>query len=398
LLGSEPGLTWNWARHLAAYHEIDVITHPQHRGVIEAELTMRPCSNLHFHFVQPSCSVNPWNPARGDKGIRLHYAFWQERVLEVAARLHHQRLFDLAHHASWASINHVPPIWRLGLPFVWGPIGGGQTWPSAFKQYADHKSNAVEGLRKLALKVSRLNPWVTLAVRHADLICASNPETADILRRLRARRVELFFDNGVLASQLRPKSNDRKAREGLLLLWGGRLIPLKALPLALEAIAATANPAIRLLVAGDGPMRTAWQEMTVRLGLASQVQFLGNVPRARMFELFAQADALLFTSLRESTGSVVLEAMSQGLPIITVDHQGIGGFVRPEAGVKIPVTNPQETVRGFADALTRLAANPAELSAMATASLRGAAAETWELRAQRMTDRYEEVLSAHRRL
>ncbi len=170
--------------------------------------------------------------------------------------------------------------------------------------------------------------------------------------------------------------------------------PRKALPLALEGLEQAGDVPVRLLIAGDGEMRKPWEGCAKRLRLEHKVEFLGKVPWDQMPGVYRRADAFLFTSLRDSFGMQVLEAMGQGLPILTLDHQGAGTFVPPGAGIKIPVTTPRETVAGIAEGIRWLARNPDERRRMRAAGRAFASTQTWEKRAEWMSKLYEEVISA----
>jgi len=181
------------------------------------------------------------------------------------------------------------------------------------------------------------------------------------------------------------------------MLWVGRMEPRKALPLALEAFAQNQDLNARLLIAGDGAMRTRWERYARRLHPVNKVVFLGHVPWSQMARLYRSADAFLFTSLRDSFGTQVLEAMGHGLPILTLDHQGVGTFVPTDAGIKVPVTSPEQTLAGLAEGIRRLALFPEERRKMGRMALAYAKTQTWERRAECMSKLYEDVLSAHRR-
>jgi len=88
---------------------------------------------------------------------------------------------------------------------------------------------------------------------------------------------------------------------------GGPNAARKALPLALEALAAAGDMNVRLWIAGDGEMRGSWEEYAKALHLESRVEFLGRVPWDAMSSLYQNADAFLFTSLRDSFGTQVLK-------------------------------------------------------------------------------------------
>lgn len=95
-------------------------------------------------------------------------------------------------------------------------------------------------------------------------------------------------------------------------------------------------------------------------------------------------------------GSVVLEAMSTGLPVIAMDHQGAAIAITDETGIKIPVTTPPDAIGHIAAAIAKLADDPALRQRIRKALFEHAADNTWARRAEKMTGWYEEVLRAHR--
>jgi glycosyltransferase involved in cell wall biosynthesis len=393
-LGSEPGITWNWAWQLSSHHHVWVICHPVYRDNVERFLREHPNTKLHFVWVTLPRWKDPWNPARGERGIRLHYLFWQHAAFWEASRLQQQHHFDLVHHVSWNTLSAPPLLWRLPIPFVWGPVGGGQTVPSMFLRYFG-SSWGKEVLRTLRVKFVPLWPALRRAVLHSALILATNRESAQVLEAAGAKSIRLFLDIGILPDYLPRTPPSRRPADGLTLLWAGRLEPRKALQLALEALAQTQDGRLRLLVAGDGPQRRIWEAQTRRLGLQRQVQFLGWLPWDKMPDLFRQADAFLFTSLQDSSGSVVFEAMAHALPIITLDHQGVGEFVPSDAGIKVPVTTPGETAATLAQEICRLAASMETRVRMGEAAWAYARTQTWDRRAAQMSRWYHECLSRY---
>ena len=122
------------------------------------------------------------------------------------------------------------------------------------------------------------------------------------------------------------------------------------------------------------------------------MKFLGIVPREELPGVFHEADAFLYTSLRDSSGSVVLEAMAQGLPILTLNHHGVGAFVPEDAGVKVPVSSPAETVALLAKGMEQLALSPRMRGEMGEAGWRFAANQTWAQRAKDMVGQYQAVV------
>lgn len=389
--GTELAVTWNWAWHLARDHQVWVLTHPQERPAIEGYLNEHAPRNLHFVWVTVPKWRDPWDPPSGDRWIRLHYLMWQHAALHEAMRLHQTIGFDVAHHVSWGTVSEPPLIPRLPIPFVWGPVGGGQIAPSAFREYLG-PAWMMESARTIRVRMAPYRPALREAVRKSALVLATNRETARVLERAGAREVPLFLDSGLDNDFLAAKPAARRRATEPLLLWVGQLEPLKCLPLALEALAQIRNHGFRLLVAGKGSMRKQWQGMAEQLGLRGRVTFLGQVPHREMPGLYRCADIFVFTSLRDSFGSQVLEAMGAGLPIVALDHQGAGSFVPDDAGIRAPVSGPSETVRALVVALRRLMGSVGLRNRMGHNSWEFARGQTWGQRAAVMSQFYEGIV------
>lgn len=389
-MGSEPGFTWNWAMQMARRHQVWVIAHPEYRAKVDEYLASNPERNLHFRWVEVHSRWDRWTPGRGsEKGIRLHYWLWLKEAYAEAARLHGEVGLDLLHHVSWGTVALPPPFWRLPVPALWGPVGGAQYSPLKFLPlFGRHWWK--EALRSLYAVLLPALPSLRRAAASASVVFATNHETEALLRRAGAKRVELFMDSG--AREPAPGHSFSSLPGNLNLLWAGRMVPQKGMETALRAMAAARADGIRLRVAGDGPQEPAMRQLAASLGIGDRVEFLGRVEHAQMAALFAESDALLFTSLRDSFGSVVLEAVSSGLPILTIRHQGMRAFVPQAASVQVPSSTPARIARDLGEAMDALALDRKRLQAMSDAALRFAAEHTWERHREQMEGFYREVL------
>ena len=91
-----------------------------------------------------------------------------------------------------------------------------------------------------------------------------------------------------------------------------------------------------LLIAGEGPERRAFEELTGTLGLKDRVHFLGSVRHAEMPALYSAADVLVLATEREGWPNVLLEAMACGTPVVASKVGGIPEIVTsPEAGIML---------------------------------------------------------------
>jgi exopolysaccharide biosynthesis WecB/TagA/CpsF family protein len=391
-VGSEASFTWNWAWQLSREHQVWAIAHPYYRKCIDVFLTNHPSPNLRFEWLDVPRWMDAWAWRADGRGLRLHYLLWLSRAYRKAIQLHERIGFDIVHHVSYGSLSAPPPFWRLPVPFIWGPIGGAQQSPPAFRRYFGF-GLAQEFLRNARVRLSGHSPFLKRAARATALLLATNHDTAEALRKIGGRDVRLFLDSGLTARFVLGEPVSKPSNDSLTLLWVGRMQRRKALPLALEALSQVRDFRVKLLVAGDGEMRQSWERCATRLNLGSRVEFLGRVSWDKMPRLYQSANAFLFTSLRDSFGTQVLEAMGHRLPILTLDHQGVGTFVPPEAGIKVPVTSPEQTVADLAEGIRKLTLFPAQRRKMGEAAHAYAKTQTWDKRAECMSNLYEEVLS-----
>ncbi|GAB3823427.1 glycosyltransferase family 4 protein [Hymenobacter jeollabukensis] len=385
--GGEGGNGFHWAwEHAQQGHEVWCLTTEFERADLDSYLAEHAhapiAQRLHVVYV----AVAAWVQFlyRWQFGVYVHYLVWQHMAWRRARQLDRAVDFDLVHHATYGSLQMGSELWRLGKPLIFGPVGGGQQAPKAFRRYmpgwfkTETMRDAIGGL------LMTLSPNARQTVRHAALVLAGNRETAALARRLGAQRVELFLDTGLPESFYGRQYVERRPGPELRLLWLARLYPRKALPLVLEALAQVA-PAVRfhLTVIGDGPMGPLVPGWIAQYGLTDRVTWRGEVPWPLIQGEMLAHDVFLFGSLRDSFASQFLEAMACGLPIITLNHQGARDFIPDSAAIKVPVTTPEVTSAALARAVEQLAAAPLRRAAMGRAGYEYALTQTWPARAAR---------------
>lgn len=135
------------------------------------------------------------------------------------------------------------------------------------------------------------------------------------------------FNPGVDRSEVRQRLG--VSPDQPVLLYVGRIAREKNLLLLLEASAAVfrAFPSARLWLVGDGPFREECSRRASEMGIGDRVRFFGFVPREQVDEYYAAADVFVFSSVTETQGLVVSEAMAHGLPSVVVHGGGAGESV-----------------------------------------------------------------------
>lgn len=384
--GSEFAIGWNWAVELSRLgHSVHVLTHAANREEIEQETAKNPLPNVAFSYLD----APRWAMKIGLGTMRLRYLMWLWVALRRARELENE--IDLCHHVSWNTFEGGSLLWRLRKPFFLGPVGGGQTAPTAFRGYFDNSWKA-EWLRNQRIRFSaRINPFVRSALTRAKLVLVANSDTLEIVRGAACSDARLMWEACIPESYTSSDVSRTGTAECLGLLWVGGLIPRKALRLALEALASSNTPN-KLTIVGDGPLARELPGWLKNLGLEHRVDWWGQVPWLEVKRAYMENDVLLFTSLRDTSGAQFLEAMAHGMPVIALDHHGAHDWIPDNAGIKVPVTNPKETVAGLAAAIDRLWREPELREQMGNAAYEYAKKQTWENRVREIAGLYEQFM------
>ncbi|MEM6325649.1 MAG: glycosyltransferase [Bacteroidota bacterium] len=365
--GSEGGVGWNMARGMARYHDVWVLTYEGWRKQIEDELAVRPVPGLQFEYV--SLPVEPERFRSGRihrRGIReqVHYLAWQWVAERAAKRLHAEVGFDLAHHATFVKYWKPSAVARLGIPFIWGPVGGGESAPRTFYPAYSAPGRLEERLRDTARKWMEQTDIVGYTAANATISFATTEETARRLRRLGATPVEVRSAIGLSREVIDEMTTVPPLDDGpVRFVCIGRQIPFKGFRFALQAFAEAKKRApgrflhAELWMIGDGSEQDRLVAEAHDLGIAGQVRFTGRIPRDEVLLSLRQSHALIHPSLHESGGGVCLEAMAAGRPVVGFRLGGTAVHVPPEAGILVETVAPEPAVAALAGALLEIEAD-----------------------------------------
>jgi phosphatidylinositol alpha 1,6-mannosyltransferase len=219
------------------------------------------------------------------------------------------------------------------------------------------------------------------------------------IAELRARGFErlVLWPRGVDGRLFRP---DRPGRETVRRALGfgpddvvvgyvGRIAAEKNVGYLTEALAqvAAARPEVRLLFAGDGPARA---EVERRMG--RYARFVGYRSGEDLADHYAAADLFAFTSLTETFGNVILEAMASGLPIVALRAGGVADIVQP--GVTGVLIEPDSPPAQFARAVMRLTDDADDRRRTSESARAYALSQTWGAIMGSLRRRYLAIVAA----
>lgn len=177
-------------------------------------------------------------------------------------------------------------------------------------------------------KRSLFNPLLALGVDYLISISESTKQAMVEYDNLPLRRIQVIH-NGVDLSRMNPPIDLAAKRRELglsqrcrVIGTAARLDRVKNIPLMLRAfrlVSESMQDAV-LMVAGEGPEGEALKQLTVQLGIAEKVKFLGL--RFDMPQIYPLMEVFLLTSLSEGISVTLLEAMASGVPAVVTDVGG----------------------------------------------------------------------------
>ena len=274
----------------------------------------------------------------------------------AARRLVRSGAFDLV-HVHWP-LPHVVPGWAArhagGIPLV-------------------ITFHGVEVTFARNAPLPFLVPFLRRAIRSADAVTANSTYTAGMIRQLYDRPVAIVPFGTTLPEaddppgdpsaerSPAPAAQDPGARPDILFV--GRLVERKGVQHLLDAMPALVRDhRAQLSVVGEGPMRPALERRAAELGLQDDVTFTGFVPADDLARRFATCSAFALPAVYDAKGDVeglgvvLVEALSQGRPVVASDAGGIPDIViHDRTGLLVPPGDPA----ALSAALGRVLGDPA---------------------------------------
>jgi glycosyltransferase involved in cell wall biosynthesis len=411
--GSECAVGWNIVTRLSKYHDVTVLyassSQDRHNnGYVNAInkylLTSTPIIGLTLiNIDQPAvtkliASANKMFTKLGPTGLPvlyyLGYKYWQKSAFSKAKKLHKIENFDVVHQLTQISFREPGYSCKLGIPFFWGPTGGASTLPKGIYKALPWQFKILENVRSFS-NIYKFNfvPRFIKANRNASIIYAFSKEDANRLKKRAKGQVKIMLDVGT-HSHSKNSISDTGDSSVLRGIWCGRLTDYKAPSILLNALALSqlTREKIKFKIIGSGSLERSLIKMAEDLNL-NNIEWIKEVNHREIFELMKHADLFVHTSLREATSSVIPEALSMALPVICHDAYGMSIAVDETCGIKIPFISPEESIKGFHEAIERLILNRSLLEELKKGANKRSLEISWDIMAETMASDYTAIVN-----
>ena len=392
--GSEPGVGWSWLLLLAKHHHVRVLTRRNNVGAILKGLARHPGLRERVECEPHDCGdLVLWCKRHRVLPVWLYYLIWQiTAAWKMRGRLGE---FDLVHHVTFNGFRTPGLWWSRKTKVVLGPLGGAAVCPRQLLRTFGWRAIG-EAIRGASVRLWFLNPWTIRSLRRADRVLVVTEHMAREFTR-HGVRSSVLLECGVPGElEAPPNAGSLIRRRGFV--WAGSMEPFKGWSLGLRAFARAFQgqpdaPLLRMF--GIGAHWEKAKTLARDLGIGDLVVFEGRQGQAVVWDCFRQSRGLLFPSVRDTSGNVILEALACGCPVVCLNHHGAGEMTDDSCAWRVEPASPEEIIEGLAEGLRRLQEEDGLVESMgACGRERVMRLFTWAEKGRRMEGIFEELAGA----
>jgi glycosyltransferase involved in cell wall biosynthesis len=323
------------------------------------------------------------------------YYLWQKNALKAAREVLKTIDIDVVHQLGPIGFREPGLLWKLDKPMVWGPIGGmniinqellkGKPWLTKIKFSIKNTINHVQLNSSTRIKE---------AFKQADILIAATSAGQQTIREKFGVESYYLPEQGIMKDPSLDETKFDHIKQQVQLVWSGSLIERKNFNMCLDVLAGIKHSNWVLHVLGSGPLMKKLQAKAVRLKLTDYVVWHGHLPRVEAIRIMSGAHLHMITSIAEDNPAVVFEALTHGVPTLTIDHCGMGDVICNKCGIKIKLETYGTMVNSMHEVLNDLLKNPHKLMDLAQTTLMCAADHSWDKRLSKLNNAYNSAIQA----
>ncbi|MGB3778652.1 MAG: glycosyltransferase family 4 protein [Tunicatimonas sp.] len=391
-IGSESSVGWHFALELSKLgHQVVVVTSRSRQPFIEAQ-SEHTEAGIHILYCDLPKPLARWYKA-ASLSEHLYYFAWQISLFFFAKKVINDYQINLIHHITLGVFRTPSFLGHYSVPFVFGPVGGGENYPFSLKKSLSFPTFCTELLRDSINVLSAFNPLLLLTYHQSSVILC---RTKDTLRYIPKRfHPKCFVEMGIgFESRVynRPKS---RFQGTFRLLYAGRPLYWKGVHLLVQAFSVLRARGldVNLTIVGRGD--TTWvKNVARRYQVDHAIDWRGSVSSDDLKKLYLTSDLFVFPSLREAGGTVAIESLSLGLPVLCLDRGGPVEIIDETCGIIVETPDgmsEKALAMAIAERISSFVHNPDRLLALSENAVLKGNGFTWS----KVVERTYQAIESH---
>lgn len=402
--GSEYAVAWNYVMHMSKYHRLTVVygASGNHMGdVVEMEeyAHSHTMANVRLIAVKPDKLARAlnWPNCHGFFVYSFYYAYrrWHWQVYKQALELLKTDHFDLVHYIGMIGYREPGYLWKLGLPYVWGPVSGTNNAPWQLMKHMPLLGRAKLTFRSWANTIQfHTKRRLKKALKATDILLTATSENQRKFQEVHHKSSIYMPENCITGDIFMNKDkfiNPLKYHFVVI----GRLDANKSVGILLESLTHVRHiDLLHIDIVGDGPLKNSLQEYAREHNLDAVITWHGQLPRTEAVKIFNSSHLHIITSVSEGNPTTIWEAMSHGVPTMSFDHCGMHDTICDKCGIRIPIAKRyDDCVFSIAHNIDVLLEYPERFYQLAKGTIECAKKYTWAKREIVLNQLYCNLLS-----
>lgn len=359
--GSEDGIGWNWLINVcknfnSPEDRIWVITKKFNEKDTRAGIEKAGLKNVELVIVDVPAALN-WFREKYSVFHHMYYILWQRTAYNWVKKSGIK--FDIIHHVTMGDFRITGCMYKSKDAYtIFGPVGGGQSTPKSLKCYEKYKS--VEKFREFINKSRAVSPFYKSRIKKFNAVYAINGETYSIMSKALGKKCNMLVEIAV-PEEFRNLNIDRETHKTVKIIFVGRFIGKKGVFLLADVIKhMNRSLPFEFEFYGSGPLKEQLNDFIIQNSLSEKVKICGSIPHSDISKVYSEADIFVMPSLRETGGTVLVEAMAHKLPIVALDMSLCSQFKKYNCGIFVDTVQSREKIiDDFAKAIEKLVKEPA---------------------------------------
>jgi len=351
--GSEAGHASKWLSIMSERYFTEVFTDVDGQDAISRE----HFKNTKFNYIE---GINSWKKFGRKTGLRNVATRVFFNKVETELKKLNLSDFDLIHCITPAGVHSHNALYKLGLPVIIGPLGGGLPTPSGFNEAFRRERYKTYARDLFYWYQFRWGFGLKQYLLNANKIVLGLSTPQNMLPE-NAREKCVFIPDALVDTSFFNPAIDKQKNGVVKILFAGRLVSNKGPFLLLDAIQQVLQRGVNNFLvdfAGSGVLQSQIEQQIKTNNLSKHINAPQRLNKDELLHKYRSSDIFCLPTLREPGGIAILEAMACGLPVITSNYGGPAKSVTETCGIKINLKNYSTYVDDLANALIYLIENP----------------------------------------